>query len=217
MSEENKEIVQGVYDAWQRGDFEVALEPFHEDIEWFGPPDISRAGGGGLARGHEGVRRAISRARLFFALNQSAVFAIEGHARQRSPVCASGIGQSRASAGSYEPLADTSPARGEAPAPFPMEGVGMRKLIVAALASLVVAAFAAGPASAARNPSGTGQPGAECGAPGATSEPAGFLTTGFANAEEHYAGSEGTPSAANGSSHAVSQYDVACFQVTSNH
>jgi hypothetical protein len=93
----------------------------------------------------------------------------------------------------------------------------MRKLIVAALASLVVAAFAAGPASAARNPSGTGQPGAECGAPGASSEPPGFLTTGFANAEEHYAGSEGTPSAANGSSHAVSQYDVACFQVTHNH
>jgi hypothetical protein len=93
----------------------------------------------------------------------------------------------------------------------------MRKFIMAALASLVVAAFAAGPASAARNPSGTGQPGAECGAPGATSEPAGFLTTGFANAEQRYAGSEGTPSLAHGSSHAVAQYDVACFQVTSNH
>ena len=93
----------------------------------------------------------------------------------------------------------------------------MRKFIMAALAALVVAAFAAGPAAAARNPSGTGQPGAECGDPGATVRPAGFLTTGFANAEEHYAGSEGTPSAANGSSQAVSQYDVACFQVTSNH
>ncbi len=93
----------------------------------------------------------------------------------------------------------------------------MRKLILVAFAALVIAAFAAGPASAARNPSGTGQPGAECGAAGATSEPHGFFTAGFANAEEHYAGSEGTPSAANGSSHAVSQYDVACFQVTSNH
>ena len=93
----------------------------------------------------------------------------------------------------------------------------MRKLILVAFAALVVAAFAASPASATRNPSGTGQPGAECGAAGATSEPHGFLTGGFANAEEHYAGSEGTPSAANGSSHAVSQYDVACFQVTSNH
>lgn len=36
MSDRNKEIVQGVYDAWQRGAFEAALEPFHEDIEWFG-------------------------------------------------------------------------------------------------------------------------------------------------------------------------------------
>ena len=46
--------------------------------------------------------------------------------------------------------------------------------------------------------------------------PAGFSTTGFENAEAHYAGSDGTPSLANGSEHAVSQYDVACFQVTSN-
>ena len=46
MSEENIEIVRGVYDAWQRGDFEAALEPFHKVIEWVGPPDISRAGGG---------------------------------------------------------------------------------------------------------------------------------------------------------------------------
>jgi hypothetical protein len=29
-----------------------------------------------------------------------------------------------------------------------------------------------------------------------------------------YAGSPGTPSAANGSSNAVSQYDVACYQVS---
>ena len=50
MSEENLEIVRGVYNAWQKGDFEAALEPFDEDVEWFGPPDISRAGGGGLAR-----------------------------------------------------------------------------------------------------------------------------------------------------------------------
>ena len=59
MSQENIEIVRGVYDAWHRGDFEGALEPFHEDVEWFGPPDISRAGGGELVRGHEGVRRSL--------------------------------------------------------------------------------------------------------------------------------------------------------------
>jgi hypothetical protein len=93
----------------------------------------------------------------------------------------------------------------------------MRRPLIAALACLVLAAFAASGAAAAPNPSGTGQPGAECGEAGATQEPAGFSTGGFENAEAHYAGSEGTPSAAHGSSHAVSQYDVACFQVTSSH
>jgi hypothetical protein len=93
----------------------------------------------------------------------------------------------------------------------------MRRFLIAALASLALAGFTAAGASAAPNPSGTGQPGAECGDEGATLEPAGFGTDGFANAEERYAGSEGTPSAANGSSHAVSQYDVACFQFTSSH
>ena len=93
----------------------------------------------------------------------------------------------------------------------------MRRLLIAAIACLVLAAFAASGAAAAPNPSGTGQPGAECGDPNASLEPAGFQTDGFANAEEHYAGSDGTPSAAHGSSHAVSQYDVACFQFTNSH
>ena len=95
----------------------------------------------------------------------------------------------------------------------------MSRFIVAAIASLIVAAFAAGPAAAANPHQGgaTGQPGLECGDEGATSEPAGFTdSAGFANAEDHYAGSEGTPSEANGNSHAVSQYDVACFQFTSS-
>ena len=48
-------------------------------------------------------------------------------------------------------------------------------------------------------------------------EPAGFLTAGFAHAETVYAGSDGTPSLAHGSFHVVSQYDIACYQVTSNH
>jgi len=71
-----------------------------------------------------------------------------------------------------------------------------------------------GAISAARNPSGTGQPGASCGSANAQTEPHGFGTAGFANAESHYAGSDGTPSLANGSSHAVSQYDVACYQLS---
>ena len=67
---------------------------------------------------------------------------------------------------------------------------------------------------AARNPAGTGQPGAECGDPDALIEPNGFSSGGFAIAETKYAGSPGTPSLANGNSHAVSQYDVACYQVS---
>jgi hypothetical protein len=78
----------------------------------------------------------------------------------------------------------------------------MRKLLVVPLvaAGLVVA----GPAFA------TGQPNASCESAGANPPP-GFGTDGFATAEAHYAGSEGTPSAANGSAQAVSQYDIACF------
>ena len=91
----------------------------------------------------------------------------------------------------------------------------MRRAIIALAASAVLTIGGAGVAHAA-NPPGTGQPGQECGEPGATSEPAGFSSGGFANAETHYAGSDGTHSLASGNSHAVSQYDVACFQVTSS-
>jgi hypothetical protein len=93
----------------------------------------------------------------------------------------------------------------------------MKRTFAALLAGGLLAGVSAAPTLAAPNPAGTGQPGAECGEVGATIEPAGFTTAGFAHAETVYAGSEGTSSLANGSSHAVSQYDVACFQVTSNH
>lgn len=63
-----------------------------------------------------------------------------------------------------------------------------------------------------------GQPGASCGALGATLNPPGFDSQGFANAETHYAGSEGTASLAHASSaHAVSQYDIACIHYTAAH
>ena len=74
--------------------------------------------------------------------------------------------------------------------------------------------LAPGTISAAQNPSGTGQPSASCGSDNAMTEPKGFGTTGFANAETRYAGSDGTPSLAHGNSHAVSQYDVACYQLS---
>ena len=78
----------------------------------------------------------------------------------------------------------------------------MRKLLVVSLVA-VAGLAAAGPAVA-------GQPNASCESPGANPPP-GFSTSGFANAEAHYAGSDGTPSAANGSANAVAQYDIACF------
>ena len=88
--------------------------------------------------------------------------------------------------------------------------------LAAVFVGLGIALAAPGTAVYAANPPGTGQPGLECGDDGATSEPPGFATQGFANAETRYAGSDGTPSAAHGSAHAVSQYDVACFQFTNS-
>jgi hypothetical protein len=85
----------------------------------------------------------------------------------------------------------------------------MRKVIVGAMLVAVLGLF---PSVAM-----AGQPGAECGADGATMEPAGFSSGGFANAETHYAGSDGTHSLVSGNPHAVSQYDVACLQVTQHH
>lgn len=93
-----------------------------------------------------------------------------------------------------------------------------QKLIVAIAIAGSVAFGTVAFASAAANPSGTGQPGAECGEENAVLEPAGFLTDGFAHAETVYAGSDNTPSLLHAQSdHAVSQYDVACFQQTANH
>ena len=80
----------------------------------------------------------------------------------------------------------------------------MRKVSAVLLVAAVLTPLAAGTAFG-------GQPNASCEDPGANPPP-GFSTGGFANAEAQYAGSEGTPSAANAhSSHAVSQYDIACF------
>ena len=63
-----------------------------------------------------------------------------------------------------------------------------------------------------------GQPGASCGSVGATMSPPGFGSTGFANAETRYAGSDGTASLAHSNSaKAVSQYDIACVHFTAAH
>lgn len=65
------------------------------------------------------------------------------------------------------------------------------------------------------SPNGPGQPQVECGEDGLGDGPHGFSTSGFANAETRYAGSDGSASLAHSQSDkAVSQYDVACLQLT---
>lgn len=92
----------------------------------------------------------------------------------------------------------------------------MRRMLVALTCGALLAGASLTPAFAASNPSGMGQPNTSCENPGFVM-PNGFTTTGFAHAQTVYAGTPGTPSAANGSPNAVSQYDVACFQQTMNH
>ncbi len=92
----------------------------------------------------------------------------------------------------------------------------MRRTLIALTCGALLAGASLTPAFAASNPSVTGQPNTSCETPGFAAPP-GFSTAGFAHAQTVYAGSEGTPSAANGNVHAVSQYDVACFQQTMNH
>jgi hypothetical protein len=87
------------------------------------------------------------------------------------------------------------------------------RLFVAVLAAFVTLVVVASPALA--TPTGTaGQPNQSC--EEQPSAPPGFASDGFANAEAHYAG-EGPGSANANSPNAVSQYDVACFQVSQSH
>jgi hypothetical protein len=86
-----------------------------------------------------------------------------------------------------------------------------RRTIGAVGATVIALSLSAGLAFA-------GQPGASCGAAGATVSPPGFNSGGFANAESHYAGSDGTASLLHSNSDkAVSQYDIACVHYTAAH
>jgi hypothetical protein len=100
----------------------------------------------------------------------------------------------------------------------------MRKILTVTFIVAAIGCWGATGALGARNPVGHGQPGtaspegASCGAEGSTASPKGFETGGFELAESRYAGSEGTPSAEHGSvAHAISEYDIACYQQTQNH
>jgi hypothetical protein len=89
----------------------------------------------------------------------------------------------------------------------------MRRLAIALASASLVVGLMAGTAFAG-NPSGTGQPNASC--EESTMAPNGFSSGGFTNAEAHYAGN-GAPSRNANSGNAVSQYDVACYQVSLHH
>jgi hypothetical protein len=90
-----------------------------------------------------------------------------------------------------------------------------RRIVAAAGTAVLALSLYAGTALAAANPSGTGQPSQSC--DDQTGTPAGFLTAGFANAESRYANPDAQGGLASGNSHVVSQYDVACFQVSQPH
>jgi hypothetical protein len=103
------------------------------------------------------------------------------------------------------------------------KGETMRILITAILAAVVCALAAAG-AFAAANPSGTGQPSQTCLSSTALTEPgnaaaasgSAFNETGPGTAGTVYAGNGVSATTAN-SLNAVSQYDVACYQVSQSH
>jgi hypothetical protein len=93
-----------------------------------------------------------------------------------------------------------------------------RSLALAAALSAGLALSLASGTFAASNPAGGGQPSAECGDEGAELRPHGFLSGGFEIAEAPNAGSDDPASLLHArSGHAVSQYDVACFQFSSSH
>jgi hypothetical protein len=95
------------------------------------------------------------------------------------------------------------------------------KRIAAAVGLAVAMAVAAAPALAAPNPNGTGQPSQTCLSSTAPNEPgqaatasgSAFNETGPGTAGVVYAGN-GVSATTAGSPNAVSQYDVACFQVS---
>ena len=89
----------------------------------------------------------------------------------------------------------------------------VRRISTAAIGAALGLALIASPVAAGK-PSGSGQPNASC--EEATSAPNGFASGGFAKAELHYAGN-GWGSLHANSGNAVSQYDVACYQVSLHH
>ena len=99
----------------------------------------------------------------------------------------------------------------------------MKRLIAAGLITAALVVPPAASAFAASNPSGTGQPSQTCLSSTAPNEP-GNASNASGSAFNENGGKAGSVYAGNGvsattanSSHAVSQYDVACYQVSQPH
>jgi hypothetical protein len=90
-----------------------------------------------------------------------------------------------------------------------------RNLILGAIPVIALLTSATA-AYAIPSPNGPGQPSVECGEDELGDGPHGFTTTsGFEHAETVYAGSDESQSLEHANSaNAVSQYDVACLQLT---
>jgi ketosteroid isomerase-like protein len=58
MSQENVEVIRGMLDAFERGDFEASLGFLDENIEWHDPPDVP---GAAVHRGPKEVRGFFAR------------------------------------------------------------------------------------------------------------------------------------------------------------
>jgi hypothetical protein len=91
----------------------------------------------------------------------------------------------------------------------------MRRFLVVASSALAFGGVSSTVALAA-SPGTKGQPNQSCQSvfPSGPLSPSGFNTAGFANAESKYAGSQ--PQNSN-NPNSVSQYDVACFEVSQPH
>lgn len=94
----------------------------------------------------------------------------------------------------------------------------MRRVAITVAAIMAFSGFAASGATAARNPAGTGQPGTATpngvSCPDTITSPNGFNSGGFTNATNHYANPGTTPG---NNPHAVSEYDIACYQTSQPH
>jgi hypothetical protein len=94
----------------------------------------------------------------------------------------------------------------------------MRRVAIVLASALAVGGFTASAATAARNPAGTGQPGTATpngvSCPDTITSPNGFNSGGFATATGVYANPGTTPG---NNPHAVSEYDIACYQTSQTH